>query len=89
MKSLTVTTGRWGDVVAPFHTPEGATQPDFADIASIIQKYGQVRAPLRASAELHPNLPNLDLPIDIRDIAAAVDAFTGQQYPYDGPTACP
>jgi hypothetical protein len=89
MKTLRINTGRWGDAVAPFHTPDGPTQPDFTDIAAVHDKFSQGSFPRRASAELHPNLPNVDWAIDYHDIAAVIDAFTGMPYPYAGPQECP
>ena len=89
MEPLTIKTGRWGDVVAPFHTTDGPTQPDFSDIASVHEKFQQLRSPLRASAELVPNLPDIYVAIDFNDVSAAVDAFTGSTYPFAGPSACP
>jgi hypothetical protein len=89
MKTLRINTGRWGDVVAPFHAADGGSQPDFSDIAAIVDKFVRLPFPLTASAELNPNLPNPAQFIDFRDVSAAVDAFGGMPYPYAGPDKCP
>ena len=47
------------------------------------------RAPIKVRAQLRPNVPDPSQPVDFRDIADDVDAFTGASYPYDGPLECP
>jgi len=84
---LIVETAKWGDVVRQFT----AAQPNFADINSIVQKFGNL-----ASA---PSIPRVDLVgsgaqstpnqvANFADISADVDAFRGFPYPY-AVTACP
>jgi hypothetical protein len=38
---------------------------------------------------LQPNIPDPSQAISFSDIAAAVDAFTGGAYPFEGPGDCP
>ena len=88
---VTVRTAQWGDVCEPFSTdPEGSVQPDFSDIACLVDKFiGDPNAPIKARAQLQPQVVRPNSPIDFGDIAAAVDAFTGGDYPYPAPTVCP
>ena len=87
---LSVVTGAWGDVVTPFAADGGSPQPDFTDIASLVDKFQALAtAPSKPRAQLTPNSVRPNFPIDFSDIAAAIDAFTGQPYPFDGPLACP
>ena len=82
-------TAKWGDIVEPF-ADEGEAQPDFTDIVAIVDKFQALAtAPRKARAQLQPNVPDPSRAIDFGDIAAVVDAFTGEAYPFDGPTACP
>jgi len=85
---LTVTTTVWGDVASPYAGEAGA-QPDFRDIADIVVKFQAVGGPPRVAAELAPNVFDLSLDVDFKDIAACVTSFMDQAYPLDGPTACP
>jgi hypothetical protein len=88
--ALTVTTARWGDIVAPFAVDGGATQPDFIDIAAVVDKFADgAGAPTKARAELVGDTVDPDKPVDFQDIAAVVDAFQSLAYPYAGPEACP
>ena len=81
----------WGDLVGncgvtPCTGPDG--KADFLDIAAIVDKFkGAVGAPLKARADLGPNIP--DRVIDFVDIQHAVAAFRSSGYPFGGPTACP
>lgn len=82
------TTDKWGDIVPPFATVGGSIQPDFRDIASIVDKFKDLEgAPAKAYADLETNVP--DLRVDFNDIAGCVDAFKGIPYPFDGPSGCP
>jgi hypothetical protein len=88
-QGLRVYTGAWGDVVEPF-AGSGPSQPDFSDIASLVDKFtASPAAPSKTRAQLQPNVVRPDSPIDFSDIAATIDAFTGTGYPYAGPSACP
>jgi len=88
-------TGLFGDVVPPFADDPGApAQPDFNDIAGIVQKFvAAPTAPIKAFAQLQPNVALADRLIDFKDIAADVSAFVGTAYPdmpgITGPCACP
>jgi len=88
-------TGKWGDVVPPFADDPGAPpQPDFNDIAAIVQKFlATPGAPIKAFAQLQPNVALPDRAVDFRDIAADVQAFLGVAYStmngITGPCACP
>ena len=44
-------------------------------------------APVKSRVDLAPEIP--DRIIDLVDVSAAVDAFRGLPYPYDGPVGCP
>ncbi len=50
-----------------------------------------ITAPLKTTAQLRPNKVFPQRPIDFKDIAAVVNAFTGTAYSsiYNGPCACP
>lgn len=84
-------TAKFGDAVAPFEG-EGSTQPDFADISAVVDKFlATPTAPAKALAQLHPNVPFPMRPIDFMDIADAVSAFLGSEFAsiYTGPCVCP
>ena len=73
------------DVLELTRDPEVA----LSDIAAVVQKFVGLLDPIKARAQLTPNLLDpLDL-VDFRDIAAAVAAFVDSIYPYSGPLACP
>ena len=88
---VTIRTGKWGDVAEPFATAEGAAaQPDFTDVAALVNKFTADPAGLNKSfTQLQPNTPDPSQPITFSDIAVVVDAFTGSPYPFAGPTECP
>ena len=90
-----IATGTWGDVVALYQgqNPE-APQPDFNDIAAVVQKFlAAPTAPIKARAQLQPNVVFPQRPIDFKDIAADVSAFVGAAYEnlngMFGPCTCP
>jgi hypothetical protein len=88
--ALTIRTAQWGDVVNPFATDGGATQPDFGDIAALVDKFtAGPTAPIKARAQLQPNVPDPSQAVNFSDIAIIVDAFTGVTYPFEGPGVCP
>ena len=88
--ALVVNTTRWGDVVAPFNPPSTTAQPDFSDISSLVNKFkSAVGAPIKASAQLHPSLPDPANRVNFLDIASEVEAYKGLPYPFTGPLACP
>jgi hypothetical protein len=89
---LTITTGKFADIVEPFHPVE--QQPDFRDIAAGIAKFlGEPIAPLKSVAQLQPNVVFPDRPVDFRDISVIVQAFLGSSYVdmtfTNGTCACP
>ena len=68
---------------------ELTTQPDFKDIAGVVQSFvAAPGAPIKARAQLQPNVPDPDVNVDFKDIAEAVAAFVTHTYPYDGPDSC-
>lgn len=86
---LTLTTTVWGDVTAPYADDPGAGgQPDFRDISEIVAKFATGVGAPRVAAELEPNVIDLSLALDFKDIAACVMSFLDQPYPLDGPTQC-
>jgi len=88
---LLVATGKWGDVIRAFG---GGSQPNFADINSIVQKFSNVAsAPSMPRADLvgvgNPGLPNTPNQVaNFADISNDVNAFSGLPYPFTVP-ACP
>ena len=85
-----LTTALWGDVTEGFATPGGPTQPDFIDIAAIVEQFVLgPRALGQPRTQLQPNRPYVDRPVDFRDIADTVRAFVGTPYDYEGPCLCP
>jgi murein DD-endopeptidase MepM/ murein hydrolase activator NlpD len=88
---LTVSTGKWGDVVSPFG---GLSQPNFGDISAILDKFRGVDfAPDTPRVDLvgtgspgNPNIPNQI--VNFSDVSAGLDAFRGIAFPYTVP-ACP
>jgi len=82
-----ISTGAWGDVVEPKASGPAAGQPDFHDVAAIVQKF--IDAPGAESlpdVDLYPAVP--DQVIDFQDVAADVAAFLQGGYPFGGPTIC-
>ncbi len=86
---LVTTTAKWGDVVEPFNPPSVSAQPSISDILSIVDKWLGNLNPIKASAQLIPELLNPSLPVGIADILADVDAWLGTPYPFDISAACP
>lgn len=84
--ALSLTTQKWGDVVAPF----GVGQPTFADISAVVGKFqGSATAVVKSLAQLQPNVPDPSAGINFADISAAVSSFQGASYSFTGPSACP
>jgi len=92
---IVVTTGKWGDVVAPYFGDQpGVAQPDFTDISAVVEKFLQsATAPSKTHAALVPNDPLPNQSIDFNDIAACVSGFLGAPYADEGgisgPCTCP
>ena len=85
-----IQTAKWGDAVLPAFPATSAQQPDFSDISSLVDKFrGLAGAPVKARAMLQPNQPDPNLSVGFGSISAAVDAFLGRPYPFEGPVACP
>lgn len=85
----TVKTVTWGDVVTPYESAS-LPQPNFEDVSAVIDKFkGTAGAPIKARAQLQPNIPNPSLTISFMDISDVTDAFLGIPYPYNGPCTCP
>lgn len=85
--TLFVSTGTWGDIIAPFG---GGGQPDFADVSALVSSFsGESGAPTKPVAQLQPNVPDPAVAISFLDISLAVDAFSGNSFPFTGPTTCP
>jgi len=89
---LRVATGKWGDVVAPFG---GATQPNFADISAMVDKFkALVTAPDVTRCDLvGPGSPDAENTVNgvvnFADISATVDAFRGAVFSYAAPECSP
>jgi len=91
--AVVITTGKFGDVAPPFANDPGAPpQPDFNDIAALVSKFlASPGAPIKAAAQLQPNVVFPMRAIDFRDISADVSGFLGLAFPilYPGPCTCP
>ena len=87
--------GKWGDVASLFDGDDpGAPQPDFNDVAAIVQKFlADPSAPIKACAQLQPNVVMPVRPVDFKDIAMDVQAFLDVPYAtlegMSGGCACP
>ncbi len=84
---LSIVTTRWGDVVEPFNPPSTTSQPDFADIGALVNKFKSAAgAPIKARALLAGTNANGDIDptpdLGFTHISACVDAFKGLPYPY-------
>ena len=56
-------------------------QPDFIDVAGVVSKFLQEpAAPIKALAQLQPNVALPDRPVDFRDISTDVSAFLSTPY---------
>jgi hypothetical protein len=83
--SLTLVTGRWGDVTPPFNPPSTQNQPDGIDIVGLVSKFKSVPgSPTKVYSVLQPAIVNLTDEISALDILSSVDAFRGFAYPYTG-----
>lgn len=89
-QALTIVTSRWGDVELPYNPPSTATQPDFADVSALVNKFkSSPGAPIKARAllagdDIFGNMSSSTLTVDFSftHIAACVDAFRGKPYPF-------
>jgi len=85
-------TQKYGDVTGVWAWENISPQPDFNDIAALVNKFlAAPGAPPKAICQLQPNLTFPDRAIDFRDIAADVQGFLGTSYAdsYFGPCTCP
>ena len=85
--ALTVTAGRWADVVGPYDVGQQAwTAPDgtvdvAVDIVAVLDKFASAPgAPGKARVDLEPSI--VDRVIDITDVTRGLDAFGGESYPF-------
>jgi hypothetical protein len=88
---LSMSTGRWGDVVQPYQAPSPAplSQPNISDITAIVDKFkDRPSAIVKPRAQLQGNSVNPASAISISDVALCVDAFKGLVYSFSGPTSC-
>ncbi len=76
---------------APYQTPgPPLTQPNAIDLAQVVNKFGgKVDAPVKARAQLQPNVPELNTDVNALDMVAVMDAILGKAYPFPGPCPCP
>lgn len=87
-----VPTSRWGDVVGncaqtPCTPPDGLVGVA-TDVVSLLDKFAaRVGAVSKTRADLEPGI--LDFKITIVDVTSALDAFSGQAFPFPGPAPCP
>jgi hypothetical protein len=88
--ALTVVTGRWGDIEAPYSPPAASQQPDLDDVSSLVNKFkGALGAPIKVRTLLADQTPDPAPDVDFEHIAACVDAFKGVPYPYAVLPSCP
>lgn len=87
-----MTTSLWGDLletcaVTPCSPPNGEVGIP-TDVTAVLDKFKNLEgAPIKARCDLEPDSP--DLAVNISDVSAALDAFRGFPYPFDGPQGCP
>lgn len=86
---LQLATTRWADVEVPFNPPSSTSQPDLADVSSLVNKFrGALGAPIKARALMAPNdvfgtinSATLNVDFGFTHISQCVDAFRGAAYP--------
>ena len=86
-------TSRWGDISAvlpadcPRSPPEG-TLSIVLDVVAVLDKFSNNScAVLKSRADLEPHAP--DRLVNISDVLFALNAFSGNPYPFPGPAGCP
>ena len=89
---LTAVTSRWGDVVGDCATlpcgPPDDSVDIVTDIVSMISKFAnRTDAPSKARVDLEPG--QLDLKINISDVAMGLDGFRGLPYSFPPPASGP
>lgn len=84
---LSLTTAKFGDVVAPWG---GGTQPNFSDVTAVVDCFKcSAAAPRKAYCLIQPNVPNACGIVSFADITKIVDAFKGLSSGLSGPSNCP
>ncbi len=86
---IAIATTRWGDVETPYNPPDTTTQPDFGDVAALVNKFkGLLDAPIKARTLIAPgdafgNITPAVMSVNVgfSHIAVCVDAFRGAPYP--------
>jgi len=86
---VNVPTALWGDIIAPFGSVENQGQPNIVDVLSIVNKWLGTGFPIKASAQLQPNVVNPGTGVSIEDVLAGVNAWLSAPYPLNGPSSCP
>lgn len=83
---LFVETAQWGDIVGPQNkSPDDSV--DEQDIMAVLEMFeGTLESFNRVRADVHPATPNQT--IDILDILYVVDAYLGNDYPFEFPEMC-
>jgi hypothetical protein len=88
--AVTILTRRSGDVASLFVPPEPSGQPNSLDVTGLVNKFkGAAGAPVKAIAQLQPNLVELNADVGALDIVACVDAVKELAYAFSGPCPCP
>lgn len=79
---------KWGDVAPPYQGDTAALQPDFLDIAAMVEAFLDTPGcPSILHADLYPASP--DFVIDFHDIGQCVEGFLGVPYQLGPPEVCP
>lgn len=86
--AVPINTSRWGDVVSPYNPPSPIPEPDFADVAAMVDKFRNLPNSLIKARALMVGTDafgTLDVANDFSftHIAACVDAFRGRAYPHE------
>jgi hypothetical protein len=87
---LQIKTTRWGDVADLYNPPSATTQPDIADVQSMVKKFrSELGAPIKARVLIAGqdafgviNVATVTNDFNFGHIAACVDAFRGGGYPF-------
>jgi hypothetical protein len=82
-------TRRSGDVASEFNPPATTGQPSALDVAALVLKFKGAVNPVKAIAQLQPNLVELNADVGALDIVAAVDGAKQLAYAFTGPCPCP
>jgi len=87
---VAIYTRRSGDVASEFNPPATTEQPNSLDVTVLVNKFkAAAGAPVKAIAQLQPNLVELNQDVGALDIVACVDAVKQLAYAYSGPCPCP